>query len=124
MQISNSFSDYSQEDLQAFREVVFEMNDFLEKTNKIFVEEVASTTPRTENVVYINPRIKVEFGQLEKAALPFHEVLAIYREWHEELFALAIKNVGNYKNIRVQTHVDQIMTICRTFGLLVKTMKA
>jgi hypothetical protein len=122
MIISNSFSVYSKEDLIAFREIVHEMNNYLENTNQIFKKESKEPTPPKDNIIHINPRIVAEFKQLEKAPVPFHEALAVYREWHEELLVLADKNIGNYHRVKVQMHVEDIMNICKTFGALVNSM--
>lgn len=124
MIISNSFRDYTQEDLQKITEYIHTMEDYAKKTIGIYSREVVKSTPSQDNVVYIFPHIKANFLKMKNDKLLIHEVVAVYLEWHEEMLLLTSKNVGQYTNIKVLQHIDELMTICKTFSSLFRNMKS
>jgi hypothetical protein len=124
MIVSNAFKDYSMQELSEIRDSVHEMNDFLIKTNEIYTKEKTKPTKTEDNVIYIDPSIKVEFDEMKELSVLFHEAVSVYREWHVKIFNLAVKNIGSYSNPKVQSHIGELVAICATFGILVREMKA
>lgn len=121
MIISNSFSQYSKEDLAAFQKFVYEMRLDLEKVANLL--ENKKTVPKTNNVIFINPNIISEHKTLENVQIPIHEVMAIYYEWHKELLALVTKNTEYLSNTAMLQHIENVIAKCKTFNVLFKDVK-
>lgn len=124
MNISNSFSEYTQEELQKLSAYVHTMQEYAEKIKAIYSRELKNPTLSQNNIAYILPHIKAEYKRLESERFPIHEIIAIYLEWHEEFLLLMGKNIGNYTNLKVLMHIDEIISICNTFSSLFKSIKS
>lgn len=120
MLISNKLSDYTPDDIQILITDIAEINAFLDEINHVIVNEKDS--PLFENIIYINPSIKREFFELETHNLPLDEVISIYKDWVVRIFLTISKNIGNFKNTKLQFHLDELISICRSFFILAKTI--
>jgi len=132
---SNTFGDYSQEEIlkllgqaDEFKEIFENANNILRqkkdiiegkaKKPKVTVVEGATV----ENCVWIDPSIEVSYKKFnaEKALKPVHEWFRVYEEWFDQLYKLTIVNDHVLAKKSVFTHVANILVICSTFSGIIQ----
>lgn len=124
MQISNTFREYSQEDLVELIDTVKRMQAMSREMTSLLEKELKTPSlTNGNNVVKILPEIRVEFLSLAKEKLPLHEVIALYYHWHEESFEMMKNNIGFYDKQKIIDHTEEVLKICRSFNSLFKDVK-
>lgn len=78
-----------------------------------------SDEPKRDNVIFLNPSIKIKFQKLLEEEKPFHEIIDIYDEWFDELYKLVIVNEPWLSHKSVMDHITEIWNMfyfSRDFG--------
>lgn len=94
--------------------------DFMNATQKILDEEKEGTNVvPINNVVHVDFFIVPEFEKLMKMRLQLPQVLAVYHDWADRTYALAMKNRGRLQRGKIRRYIEkclaQVATIQRLF---------
>jgi len=100
MQLSNSLSAYSPQQIEHLGKKVESLVETLRETDKLLNKELGAPSDPIEgdNVYHLDMKPFTEFQRLEKVSMPLHQVIETYDRWNDILWELAHANVGHYKH--------------------------
>lgn len=110
---------YSEEQMIEMTMEIDAIVDLMKAVEAILEEEKKGTNiVPIGNVVYVDLFILPEFQRLRNAKLHFPQVLAVYHDWAERTYNLAMRNRGRLKKGKLRKLVESCLAQVQTIQVL------
>jgi len=93
--------------------------DLMNATERILNEEKSGgNTMPLGNIVHVDFFILPEFKRLAKAKLKLPQILAVYHDWAERTYMLAVKNRGRLQRGKLRKYIESSLAQVQTLQKL------
>ena len=117
-----SFDTLTKKEIVVLLKKVQDIAAMLKDINDIINSEARDPSEPEENVIQIIPGVLKQFKKNQSIPMNIVNIITLYENWTQELYAATITNKGHMRNKAIKKHIAEAYNICKSVENVLKRL--
>lgn len=117
-----SFANLTKKEVIILLKKVQDIAALLKDVHEIMQSEAIDPSDAEDNVIQIVPNVIRQFEKNQKISMNVINIVTLYENWTQDLYAATITNKGHMRNKAIRKHVTEAYDICKSVENVLKRL--